>query len=84
MDVVGFYLFYYEQQIKRELKRIHISGGRYNERLGWWILKDEPKGLFFQFITTDNRECVGVMKDKETKFEEIESSHTLGGTVIHT
>ena len=26
-------LFYYEQQIKRELKRIHISGCRCNERL---------------------------------------------------
>ena len=26
-------LFYYEQQIKRELKRIHISGWRCNERL---------------------------------------------------
>ena len=24
------------------------------------------------------------MKDKETKFEEIESSHTLGGTIMHT
>ena len=24
------------------------------------------------------------MKDKEVKLEEIESSHTLGGTVIHT
>ena len=28
----SFY-FYYEQQIKRELKRIHISGCRWNERL---------------------------------------------------
>ena len=26
-------LFYYEQQIKREIKRIHISGCRCNERL---------------------------------------------------
>ena len=25
--------FYYEQQVKRELKRIHISGYRCNERL---------------------------------------------------
>ena len=25
--------FYYEQQIKREVKRIHISGCRWNERL---------------------------------------------------
>ena len=24
------------------------------------------------------------MKDKESKFEEIEVSHTLGGVVIHT
>ena len=27
------YVFYYEQQVKRELKRIHISGYRGNERL---------------------------------------------------
>ena len=27
------YFFYYEQQIKRELKKIHISGCRCNERL---------------------------------------------------
>jgi hypothetical protein len=26
-------MFYYEQQVKRELKRIHISGYRYHERL---------------------------------------------------
>ena len=26
-------VFYYEQQVKRELKRVHISGYRYNERL---------------------------------------------------
>ena len=31
-DSVPF-LFYYEQQIKRDLKRTHISGCRYNERL---------------------------------------------------
>ena len=27
------YVAYYEQQIKRELKGIHICGCRYNERL---------------------------------------------------
>ena len=27
---------------------------------------------------------VSLMKDKETKHEEIETSHTLGGAVIHT
>ena len=27
------YLIYYEQQVKGELKRIHISGYRYNEKL---------------------------------------------------
>ena len=26
----------------------------------------------------------GVMKDKELHLEEIESSHTLGGSIIHT
>ena len=30
---MGRDLFYYEKQIKRELKRIHISRCRYNERL---------------------------------------------------
>ena len=29
----GFFYIYYEQQIKRELQRTHISGCRCNERL---------------------------------------------------
>ena len=39
------------------------------------------------FITTDKTKRsrgVGIMKDKESKLEEIEVSHTLGGAVIHT
>ena len=43
------------------------------------------------FIITDKAKLVGeeakgvgVMKDEELKIEEIEVSHTLGGSVIHT
>ena len=32
-DVCRQFLFEYEQQIKRDLKRIRVSGGRCNERL---------------------------------------------------
>ena len=33
LDVSVYTYFYYAQQVKRELKRIHICGYRYNERL---------------------------------------------------
>ena len=45
--------------------------------------------LIFSILQRINRklvgeeEGVGVMKDKESKLEEIESSQTLGGAVIH-
>ena len=49
-------LFDHEQQIKRELKRSHVSGCRCNERLK--AKTDGSKrlaytGFIFQFITTD-------------------------------
>ena len=36
--------------------------------------------FFFSVYYNGRREGVGVMNDKETKLEEIEVSHTLGGS----